>query len=64
MAGLAGLALEKGFKVTGQDKAYYPPMSDQLELLGIKQNNTEEITNDLKKCDIVIIGNSQSRGID
>ena len=64
MAGLAGLALEKGFKVTGQDKAYYPPMSDQLELLGIKQNNTEEITNDLKKCDVVIIGNSQSRGID
>ena len=57
MAGLAGLALEKGFKVTGQDKAYYPPMSDQLELLGFKQNNTEEITNDLKKCDVVIIGN-------
>ena len=63
MAGLAGLALEKGHKVTGQDKAYYPPMSDQLDQLGIKQNKTEETTEDLKKCDAVIISNSQSRGI-
>ena len=64
MAGLAGLALEKGHKVTGQDKAYYPPMSDQLDQLGISQNKTEEKTDDLKKCDAVIIGNSQSRGIE
>lgn len=28
MAGLAGLAIKKGYKVTGQDKAYYPPMSE------------------------------------
>ncbi len=64
MAGLAGLALEKGYKVTGQDKAYYPPMSDQLDQLGILQNKTEEKTEDLKKCDVVIIGNSQSRGVE
>ena len=64
MAGLAGLALEKGHKVTGQDKAYYPPMSDQLDQLGISQHKTEEKTDDLKKCDAVIIGNSQSRGIE
>ena len=38
MAGLAGLAIEKGYHVTGQDKAYYPPMSDQLAQLGIKEN--------------------------
>ena len=62
MAGLAGLAIEKGYVVTGQDKAYYPPMSDQLENLGIKQNKTEGEIEDLKKCDFVIIGNSQSRG--
>ena len=64
MAGLAGLAIKKGYKVTGQDKAYYPPMSEQLNLLGIRQNKTEEIINDLKICDVVIIGNSQSRGIE
>ena len=62
MAGLAGLAIEKGFKVTGQDKAYYPPMSDQLKCLGIKENKTEDVINDIKDCDVVIIGNSQSRG--
>jgi UDP-N-acetylmuramate-alanine ligase len=40
MAGLAGLAIQKGYKVTGQDKAYYSPMSDQLISLGIKENKT------------------------
>ena len=39
-------------------------MSDQLDLLGIGQNKTEDKTEDLKKCDVVIIGNSQSRGVD
>ena len=62
MAGLAGLALKKGFKVTGQDKSYFPPMSDQLKSLGIQENKTEKPTSDLKKSDAIIIGNSQSRG--
>jgi len=62
MAGLAGLAIEKGHKVTGQDKAYYPPMSDQLSQLGIEENITENPIQSLKNCDAVIIGNSQSRG--
>ena len=62
MAGLAGLALKKGYKVTGQDKAYFPPMSNQLKSLGIKENKTENPIEDLKKSDAIIIGNSQSRG--
>jgi len=62
MASLAGIAKEKGIKVTGQDKAYYPPMSNQLQDLNIKENLTEDITDDLKNCDSVIIGNSLSRG--
>ncbi len=62
MAGLAGLALKKGFKVTGQDKSYFPPMSDQLRSLEIQENKTEKPTSDLKKSDAIIIGNSQSRG--
>ncbi len=62
MAGLAGLALKKGFEVTGQDKSYFPPMSDQLKSLGIQENKTEKPISDLKKSDAIIIGNSQSRG--
>ncbi|MBT7602963.1 MAG: UDP-N-acetylmuramate:L-alanyl-gamma-D-glutamyl-meso-diaminopimelate ligase [Gammaproteobacteria bacterium] len=62
MAGLAGLAIEKGIKVTGQDKAYYPPMSTQLQKIGIMENCTEEPIEELINSDSVIIGNSQSRG--
>jgi UDP-N-acetylmuramate: L-alanyl-gamma-D-glutamyl-meso-diaminopimelate ligase len=64
MSGLAGLAVEKGHKVTGQDKAYYPPMSLQLNKIGVSENITEKVTEDLKNCDAVIIGNSLSRGND
>ena len=64
MSGLAGLAVEKGHKVTGQDKAYSPPMSLQLNKIGISENITEKVTEDLKNCDAVIIGNSLSRGND
>ena len=35
MGGLAALAKELNFKVTGSDLAIYPPMSTQLEALGI-----------------------------
>ena len=62
MAGLAGFAVQMGHKVTGQDKAYYPPMSNQLTNLGIKENISEDVVDDITKCDEVIIGNSQSRG--
>jgi hypothetical protein len=35
MASLAGMLREKGFRVTGSDANVYPPMSTQLEKLGI-----------------------------
>ncbi len=62
MAGLAGIAIEKGYKVTGQDKNYYPPMSLQLKKMGIEENVSESVIDEIDKCDAVIIGNSQSRG--
>ncbi|MGB0495548.1 MAG: Mur ligase domain-containing protein, partial [Kangiellaceae bacterium] len=31
MGGIARLAIEKGYKVTGSDSHCYPPMSDQLQ---------------------------------
>lgn len=35
MGGVAAIAREAGFKVTGCDANVYPPMSDQLRALGI-----------------------------
>ena len=35
MGGIALLAREMGFRVTGSDAAVYPPMSTQLEAAGI-----------------------------
>ena len=36
MGGLAALAREAGHRVTGCDAGVYPPMSDQLQALGIE----------------------------
>ena len=36
MGGLAAIAREAGFTVTGCDAGVYPPMSDQLAALGIE----------------------------
>jgi UDP-N-acetylmuramate: L-alanyl-gamma-D-glutamyl-meso-diaminopimelate ligase len=36
MAGVALLAREKGFRVSGCDANVYPPMSDQLRAAGIE----------------------------
>ena len=36
MAGLASIAKSLGNKVTGNDINFYPPMSEQLNKLGIK----------------------------
>ena len=35
MGGVAAIAREAGYRVTGCDAAVYPPMSDQLRRLGI-----------------------------
>lgn len=62
MGGIAQLAKEKGFEVTGSDKAIYPPMSTQLEQAGIAVTPYEE---DECLADLpqqVVIGNALSRG--
>jgi UDP-N-acetylmuramate: L-alanyl-gamma-D-glutamyl-meso-diaminopimelate ligase len=62
MGGIAALAKELGFRVTGCDAHVYPPMSSQLEQLGIelKQGYKTEHLND--EPDLVIVGNAMSRG--
>lgn len=63
MASLAGIMKQKGFHVTGSDQNVYPPMSTQVESLGIKimQGYRPEHVLE-KKPDLVVIGNVISRG--
>lgn len=62
MGGLAALARDDGHEVTGSDENVYPPMSTQLESLGIEL--TEGFAADQldPRPDLVIIGNALSRG--
>ncbi len=62
MGGVAALARELGHEVEGSDQAVYPPMSTQLETLGIalKQGYLPEHVS--PDCDEVVIGNALSRG--
>ena len=62
MGGIAALAREQGHVVDGSDQNVYPPMSTQLEQLGITLTQgyrPEAITAD---TDVVVIGNALSRG--
>ncbi len=57
MASLAGLLQDKGFKVTGSDSNPYPPMSTQLESLGIPIMKGYAAKNLHPVPDFVIVGN-------
>lgn len=57
MASLAGLFKDRGFKVTGSDMNPYPPMSTQLESLGISIMKGYKAENLHPKPDFVIVGN-------
>ncbi|HEY9130266.1 MAG TPA: UDP-N-acetylmuramate:L-alanyl-gamma-D-glutamyl-meso-diaminopimelate ligase [Dyella sp.] len=62
MGGVAALARELGEQVEGSDANVYPPMSTQLEALGIAlmQGYSDE---HLKPApDLVVVGNAMSRG--
>jgi UDP-N-acetylmuramate: L-alanyl-gamma-D-glutamyl-meso-diaminopimelate ligase len=62
MASLAGLLQLRGHRITGSDKAAYPPMSDQLRELGIPVLEPYAESNLDVKPDLVVIGNALSRG--
>jgi UDP-N-acetylmuramate: L-alanyl-gamma-D-glutamyl-meso-diaminopimelate ligase len=57
MASLAGLLKDRGFKITGSDLNPYPPMSTQLESLGIQIQTPYSKSNLIKRPDFVIVGN-------
>ncbi|MDT8437718.1 MAG: UDP-N-acetylmuramate:L-alanyl-gamma-D-glutamyl-meso-diaminopimelate ligase [Wenzhouxiangellaceae bacterium] len=62
MGGIAALARADGHRVTGQDANVYPPMSTQLEALGIELTEGYDAGAIPSDCDLVVIGNALSRG--
>lgn len=65
MGGLAAVAKEAGFKVTGCDAKMYPPMSTQLEALGIGVHEGFDAAQlDTFQADVYVIGNVAKRGMD
>ena len=61
MASLAGLLQSRGFKITGSDQNVYPPMSTQLEKLGIQIMQGYKRENLNAHPDLVIVGNVISK---
>ncbi len=62
MGGIAALAKSLGHTVTGSDRNVYPPMSTQLEALGITLTEGYDVAQFTPEPDMVIIGNAMSRG--
>ncbi|MDY6415847.1 MAG: UDP-N-acetylmuramate:L-alanyl-gamma-D-glutamyl-meso-diaminopimelate ligase [Succinivibrio dextrinosolvens] len=63
MGGIAMIAKQSGFKVTGSDLNVYPPMSDELKAAGIELiEGFDESQLDMKP-DLVVVGNVMRRGM-
>jgi UDP-N-acetylmuramate: L-alanyl-gamma-D-glutamyl-meso-diaminopimelate ligase len=62
MGGIAAIAKGLGHKVTGSDTNVYPPMSTQLEQLGIELTQGWDPMQLEPAPDLVIVGNALSRG--
>src|SRR5258706_8510991 len=64
MGGIAAIARAAGHRVTGSDKNVYPPMSTQLEQLGIVLTEGYGAAQLQPRPDEVIVGNVMSRGVE
>ena len=65
MGGIAAIASRAGFKVTGCDANVYPPMSTQLQALGIALTDgydAAQLTGVAQGADVFVVGNALSRG--
>lgn len=62
MGGVANLAQAAGHRVTGCDSQVYPPMSTQLEQLGIQLHEGFDPDQLKLKPDLFVVGNVVSRG--
>ncbi|MFQ3245617.1 MAG: UDP-N-acetylmuramate: L-alanyl-gamma-D-glutamyl-meso-diaminopimelate ligase [Arenicella sp.] len=62
MGGVARLARDLGVTVTGSDANTYPPMSTQLESLGVDLFECYSADNIPEDTDLILVGNTISRG--
>jgi UDP-N-acetylmuramate: L-alanyl-gamma-D-glutamyl-meso-diaminopimelate ligase len=62
MGGIAAIAKQSGYRVTGCDANVYPPMSTQLEAQGIELIEGWGVEQLELKPDVYVIGNVVSRG--
>ena len=65
MGGIAAIASRAGYKVTGCDANVYPPMSTQLEALGIALTegyDAAQLEGVARGAGVFVIGNALSRG--
>ncbi|MCE3001381.1 MAG: UDP-N-acetylmuramate:L-alanyl-gamma-D-glutamyl-meso-diaminopimelate ligase [Xanthomonadaceae bacterium] len=62
MGGLAALARQQGHVVEGSDQGIYPPMSTQLQVLGITLAEGYRAEHLQPPPDLVLVGNALSRG--
>ncbi len=64
MGGIAAIAKQSGHKVTGCDENIYPPMSTQLENLGIElYQGFDDQQIDKFNPDVFVVGNIMTRGM-
>jgi UDP-N-acetylmuramate: L-alanyl-gamma-D-glutamyl-meso-diaminopimelate ligase len=63
MAGIAAIAKQAGHRVTGSDRNVYPPMSTQLEALGIELTEGFAPAQLDPEPDVVVVGNVMTRGM-
>src|SRR5262249_8828024 len=62
MGSLAGMLKAQGHCVTGSDKAFYPPMSDELKRLNIETYEGFDAAHLKPAPDLIVVGNATSRG--
>jgi UDP-N-acetylmuramate: L-alanyl-gamma-D-glutamyl-meso-diaminopimelate ligase len=62
MGGLAAIARQAGFRVTGSDAGVYPPMSEQLVALGVELTEGYDASQLARAPDLWVVGNVITRG--
>ncbi len=63
MGGIAMIARQAGFKVTGADQNVYPPMSVELEQAGIELHQGYDAEQLDMEPDLIVVGNVMKRGM-
>jgi UDP-N-acetylmuramate: L-alanyl-gamma-D-glutamyl-meso-diaminopimelate ligase len=57
MGALAGLLKRAGYRVTGSDRAFYPPMGDKLAEWGVQTMSGFDAAHLTPRPDLVVVGN-------